>query len=76
MNVSLIMQSDVGILVVVSLIAFATHTLGWKLVLAFYGLPYLVVNAHLVLITYLQHTAPYIPHYRSVRTDAVCLLTL
>ena len=33
-------------------------------VLAYYFLPYLVTNANLVLITFLQHTDPAVPHYR------------
>lgn len=31
----------------------------------YYFVPYLIVNYHLVLITFLQHTDEYIPHYRS-----------
>jgi len=31
--------------------------------LCFYFVPYLIVNYHLVLITYLQHTDVYMPHF-------------
>jgi omega-6 fatty acid desaturase (delta-12 desaturase) len=33
-------------------------------VIAYYGIPLLIVNAHLVTITYLQHTDAAVPHYR------------
>lgn len=33
-------------------------------VVAFYGIPLLIVNAHLITITYLQHTDASVPHYR------------
>lgn len=60
-------QSDIGIVAALALVGFATYTYGFTAMMCFYGCPYLVVNYHLVLITYLQHTAVYIPHYRKVR---------
>ena len=60
-------QSDLGIFVALGVFAYCVLTFGWNTVCALYFIPYLIVNAHLVLITYLQHTAPYIPHYRNVR---------
>lgn len=39
--------------------AFGTSTL-----VCYYFIPYLIVNYHLVLITFLQHTDEYIPHFR------------
>jgi omega-6 fatty acid desaturase / acyl-lipid omega-6 desaturase (Delta-12 desaturase) len=33
-------------------------------VAAYYLIPYMVVNYHLVLITFLQHTDVYMPHFR------------
>jgi len=33
--------------------------------MAYYGIPYLAVNHWLVLITFLQHTDPMLPHYRA-----------
>ena len=38
------------------------YSFGWS-ILFWYGGPYLVVNAWLVLYTWLQHTHPNIPHY-------------
>lgn len=41
-----------------------TQTYGVGNMVCFYLIPYLIVNYHLVLITFLQHTDEYIPHYR------------
>lgn len=61
--------SDVGFLAaVVALVAACSHW-GVATVTALYGVPYLIVNAHLVLITLLQHTDTYIPHYREPAFD-------
>ena len=57
--------SDVGLLGAVALLAWAVHVWGAQAVLAYYGVPYLIVNGYLVLITYLQHTDIYVPHYRA-----------
>ena len=51
-----------GIAVVAGLVS-AHVAFGHANVLLYYWLPYLVVNYHLVLITYLQHTDVYVPHY-------------
>ena len=56
--------SDVGLFGAFALIALAVRTWGLTAVVAFYGIPYLIVNAHLVLITFLQHTDIYVPHFR------------
>ncbi len=58
-------QSNLGLIVAVAVIVASGLVFGWQKVVFFYGVPYLVVNAYLVLITYLQHTATYIPHYRA-----------
>jgi omega-6 fatty acid desaturase / acyl-lipid omega-6 desaturase (Delta-12 desaturase) len=31
---------------------------------AYYLIPYMIANYHLVLITYLQHTDVFMPHFR------------
>ena len=56
--------SDVGLLGAVALLVAAARTWGVASVVAFYVVPYLIVNAHLVLITFLQHTDVYVPHFR------------
>jgi hypothetical protein len=60
----LIVLSDAGLLAAGAAIYAAARTWGWVAVGFWYGAPYLVVNAHLVLITFLQHTDAYVPHYR------------
>ncbi len=55
--------SSVGVLVTLSgLLVWAIAGSPWQ-VLAVYGGPYVVVNAWLVLYTWLQHTDADIPHY-------------
>jgi len=61
----LVVLSTASVLVAVAGIVVASRAWGAAAVAAWYGVPYLVVNAHLVLITYLQHTGPAVPHYRS-----------
>ena len=60
-----IVVSSIGFALAVAGIALAAREWGALQVAAYYGVPYLVVNAFLVLITYLQHTDDYIPHYRA-----------
>lgn len=59
-----IVVSDIGFFGALALIAGASVHFGVAAVCAYYVLPYIVVNANLVLITYLQHTDEYVPHYR------------
>lgn len=61
--------SDVGVMsVTYGLYRLAVAKgLGW--VVCVYGGPLLVVNAFLVLITFLQHTHPSLPHYDSSEWD-------
>jgi omega-6 fatty acid desaturase / acyl-lipid omega-6 desaturase (Delta-12 desaturase) len=56
--------SDLALAAFVALLCYLGWTLGAWRVGYYYLMPYLVVNAHLVLITYLQHTDTFIPHYR------------
>jgi len=48
--------------VVVGLVLLSLYV-GADMMAAHYFIPYLVVNAHLTLITYLQHTDTYVPHW-------------
>ena len=55
-----IIASDVGIgLVLFGLWSWAQMS-SWTTVIAYYGIPYLVVNNYLVLITYLQQRVPHL----------------
>ncbi|CAM9515488.1 unnamed protein product [Discosporangium mesarthrocarpum] len=56
-------MSDVGVVAMVAgLATWAAKSGAWQ-VAALYGGPYLVVNAWLVLITWLQHTDVDVPHF-------------
>lgn len=57
--------SNIGIAVVLVLLALAALFTSPARVLCVYGLPYLVVNAWLVTYTWLQHTDLSIPHFSS-----------
>jgi len=59
-----VIKSDVGIAAMIAVLCAAGRVFGTAAVLKYYLVPYLVVNFWLVIITLLQHTAPYLPHYR------------
>lgn len=56
--------SDLGLMFTSLCLYLACQKFGLANVALFYGLPYLVVNNNLVMITFLQHTDPALPHYR------------
>ncbi|KAF7365287.1 Oleoyl phosphatidylcholine desaturase [Mycena venus] len=60
-----IIISDIGIFLWVAALATSVYTWGFATVFRVYGAPYLWVNHWLVLITFLQHTDPLLPHYRA-----------
>lgn len=60
-----IIMSDVGILIWAAVLISWAYTRGIGEVLRLYVAPYLWVNHWLVLITFLQHTDPLLPHYRA-----------
>jgi omega-6 fatty acid desaturase (delta-12 desaturase) len=61
--------SDVGVLAVSLALLKLVSSFGFWWVVQIYGVPLLIVNAWLVLITYLQHTHPALPHYDSTEWD-------
>jgi len=61
--------SDAGILAVTYGLFRLAAAKGLLWVLCVYGAPLLVVNGFLVLITFLQHTHPSLPHYDSSEWD-------
>ncbi|XP_010557947.1 PREDICTED: delta(12)-fatty-acid desaturase-like [Tarenaya hassleriana] len=61
--------SDAGILAVCYALYRISAAKGLAWMLCYYGVPLLVVNGFLVLITYLQHTHPALPHYDSSEWD-------
>lgn len=60
----LIVQTDIAWVLAVGLLVKAIMTYGFASVFCFYIVPYMITNLHLVLITYLQHTDVYMPHFR------------
>ncbi|APD47195.1 fatty acid desaturase [Synechococcus sp. CS-602] len=59
----LVQMSNIGLVVVFSLMVFWAMQTSLLRVLCVYGLPYLVINAWLVCYTWLQHTDTDIPHF-------------
>ncbi|KAI0304510.1 fatty acid desaturase-domain-containing protein [Multifurca ochricompacta] len=60
-----IILSDFGILLWIGTLVTCAYHYGLSQVFRLYIVPYLWVNHWLVLITFLQHTDPLLPHYRS-----------
>ncbi|XAR62399.1 Phosphatidylcholine desaturase [Bertholletia excelsa] len=61
--------SDVGILAVSYVLYRVAMVKGLVWLACVYAVPLLIVNGFLVLITYLQHTHPSLPHYDSSEWD-------
>ncbi len=59
----LMLRSNLGLLLVLALLVALAAQFGVARVLCVYGLPYGVVNAWLVIYTWLQHTDVAIPHF-------------
>ncbi|KAF9587245.1 hypothetical protein IFM89_039536 [Coptis chinensis] len=64
-----ILISDAGIFAVTYGLFRLAAAKGISWLICVYGVPLLIVNAFLVLITYLQHTHPSLPHYDSSEWD-------
>ena len=60
-----ILISGMGVLLWLTAIVAGIYTFGLSTVFRTYLFPYLWVNHWLILITFLQHTDPLIPHYRA-----------
>lgn len=58
-----VVVSDIGLIVAFGALVFCIRKFTFLEVLKYYLIPYLIVNSWLVLITYLQHSDPAIPHY-------------
>ncbi|XP_051141881.1 delta(12)-acyl-lipid-desaturase-like [Andrographis paniculata] len=64
-----ILISDVGVIAALCALYAAAAANGVIWVVCIYGVPLMIVNGFLVLITYLQHTHPALPHYDSSEWD-------
>jgi len=60
-----VLKSDVGVAVMTAAVGALAWTKGLPLMMALYGGPLIVVNAWLVLYTWLQHTDVDVPHFSS-----------
>jgi omega-6 fatty acid desaturase (delta-12 desaturase) len=58
-----ILVSDIALLAVAYALFLLASDYGFSWVIKVYAIPLLIANAFLVLITYLQHTHPALPHY-------------
>ncbi|OZJ04353.1 Delta(12) fatty acid desaturase [Bifiguratus adelaidae] len=58
-----VVMSDIGVIGMIGGLVFAGQVFSTAAVVKYYLIPYLFVNFWLVLITYLQHTDPKLPHY-------------
>ncbi|RWS29404.1 delta-12 fatty acid desaturase 2-like protein [Leptotrombidium deliense] len=56
--------SNIALVVMLSILSYVSYVTSFSAVAIYYIGPYLFVNAWLVLITYLHHTDPRLPHYR------------
>jgi len=61
--------SDLAIGVVLWGLYILSQSFGWPWLIKTYVIPYLFVNFWLVMITYLQHTHPNLPHYEDEEWD-------
>jgi len=61
---SQILKSDLGIGLMLAGLTFFGYKTDFVTVFKYYIVPYLIVNHWLVMITFLQHSDPLIPHYR------------
>ncbi|KAF9043625.1 hypothetical protein BDZ89DRAFT_1059542, partial [Hymenopellis radicata] len=59
-----VVLSDIAMISMAFIISQFCATFGWLQVLKFYGIPWLAVNHWFVMITYLHHSDPVLPHYR------------
>ncbi|KAH9897267.1 fatty acid desaturase-domain-containing protein [Xylariomycetidae sp. FL2044] len=59
-----IVLSDVGVLGMSAILYALTQRFGFETILWTYGLPLVWVNHWIVMITYLHHTAPYLPKFQ------------
>ena len=59
----MILLSDLGIVCFLTFLYKVSMATSFALVFQVYGIPYLITNLFLVLITFLQHTDHQLPHY-------------
>ncbi|KAI0634237.1 fatty acid desaturase-domain-containing protein [Trametes polyzona] len=60
-----VIASNLGLLAALLALASACARFGARAVAAYYGVPWVLVTHWFVMITYLHHTDPALPHYRA-----------
>ena len=60
----MIVQTDIAFFTVLALLSYCVYTYSFATVAFYYFIPWTITNYHLVLITYLQHTDVFMPHFR------------
>ncbi|TFY81121.1 hypothetical protein EWM64_g2893 [Hericium alpestre] len=61
----LVIVSNLGIIAMILGVQRACATFGAAQILKYYGIPWLCVSHWFIMITYLHHTDPSLPHYRN-----------
>ncbi|KAG7093068.1 hypothetical protein E1B28_009360 [Marasmius oreades] len=59
-----VIMSNIGIAAMAYIVSSASSAYGFWEVVKFYGIPWLALSHWFVMITYLHHTDPALPHYR------------
>lgn len=59
-----VLISNAGIAFMTFAVTYASKHFGFAVVLKYYGIPWLFVSHWFIMITYLHHTDPVVPHYR------------
>ncbi|KAJ7210903.1 fatty acid desaturase-domain-containing protein [Mycena pura] len=60
-----VIVSNLGLLAMAAAVRTAISTYGTTAVIKYYGVPWLAVTHWFIMITYLHHTDPVIPHFRA-----------
>jgi omega-6 fatty acid desaturase (delta-12 desaturase) len=64
-----VVASNLGLLTWTGILTYLGYTLGWMVPVVYFVIPWMQVNAWLVIITYLQHTDGKVPHYNNNEWD-------
>jgi omega-6 fatty acid desaturase (delta-12 desaturase) len=65
----LVLLSDIGLFSAIAALYYCSTVVGSTAVICHYVIPYLITNACLVLITFLQHSDTALPHYSADEWD-------
>jgi len=59
----LVLASNAGMLAMLAILGVCIHWYGFAAVVRVYSVPQTIANTYLVVITYMQHTHPEVPHF-------------